>query len=203
MRKEKKGFTLIEVLVAVVILSLLGGALLSLQHIIGKNQTMVLKNYRSIDEANRHVAVFIREVRGARSGENAAYALDTVNDNEIVFYSDIDFNGEVEKVRYAVDSSRLIKGVIKPIGYPAIYPADQEEIVILTYNVRNQDEPAFTYYNGDWPEDIQNNPLPPAQRLSGTRTVGIYIRINPHPDNPEGDYVLESYGQIRMLKENL
>lgn len=201
--KKQKGLTLIEVLITTVIIGIMGAGLLTLQFIIGKNQTSVITNYMSIDEANSRVSEFTKEIRGARASATAAYALEVVDDNEIIFYSDIDFDDEVEKVRYTLTDNELEKGVIEPVGYPPSYLEDDEKAWIVSTNVRNAGVAAFYYYNGDWPDDQVNNPLVQNQRLSDTRTIGIYIRLNQKDDDPGGDYVLESHGQIRMLKENL
>ncbi len=197
------GLTLIEILITTVILGMLGAGLLTLQYILGQNQTLIVKNYIGIDKVNSSVSIFVREIRGARSGDNAAYALEVVNDNEIIFYSDIDFDDETEKVRYTFSGTEFVKGVIEPIGYPATYPSGQEKVKVLTDKIRNDTTPVFYYYNGDWPQDTANNPLVQNERLSETRTVGIFLRINQSANDANGDYLLESSGQIRMLKENL
>ena len=201
--KRTKGMTLIEILISITILGMLGAAVLTLQYILGKNQTLVIKNYLTIDQANSYVAEFVREIRGAKSGDNAAYALEVVNDFEIIFYSDIDYDGATEKVRYTYEENLLTKGVIKPTGYPATYPADQEDEKTLSDNIRNAATPVFYYYNENWPEDQENNPLIQSQRLSETKTVKILLRLNQKANDPEHDFVLESHTQIRMLKENL
>lgn len=202
--KKNKGFTLIEVLVAMVILSVAGLALLSLQVILSQNQVLVFKNYLSIDDANNVVTTFTKEVRNARPGDNGSYPLEYVGDDQIIFYSDVDFDGNVDRVRYSVvNQTQLDKGVIKPVGFPATYPQDQEIVTTLSNNVRNLGSPAFYYYNGDWPNDTTNNPLVLSSRLSETRSVGINLRINPKENDADNDYVLESIGQIRMLKNNL
>lgn len=197
------GLTLIEILITTVILGMLGAGLLTLQYILGQNQTLIVKNYMNIDKTNSLVSTFVREIRGARSGDNAAYALEVVNDDEIIFYSDIDYDDETEKVRYTFSGTQLIKGVIEPAGYPITYPAGQERVEVLTDKIRNDSTPVFYYYNDNWPQDTANNPLAQDERLSETKTVGIFLRINQSANDASGDYLLESSSQIRMLKENL
>lgn len=201
--KYSKGMTLIEVLIGIAILGMLGLGVLSLQYLLGQNQTLVYKNYVNVDEASSAVAQFSKEIRITRSSDNGVYALDTVDDFEIVFYSDIDFDDETEKVRYFLDGINFSKGIIEPIGYPAAYPQEAEKVKILTANARNGVEPTFYYYNSDWPDDTENNPLTLSERLNQTRTIKIYLRVNTTADEPEKDFVLESYIQPRMLKDNL
>jgi prepilin-type N-terminal cleavage/methylation domain-containing protein len=201
--KNSQGLTLIEVLIGIVILGMLGLGVLSLQYLLGQNQTLVYKNYINVDEASSAVAQFSKEIRIMRSSDSGVYALDTVGDFEIIFYSDVDFDEETEKIRYFLDGTSFSKGTIEPVGYPVAYPQEAEKVKVLTTNARNLSEPTFYYYNSDWPSDTENNPLASSERLNQTRTIKIYLRVNTTADEAEKDFVLESYIQPRMLKDNL
>lgn len=201
--KHEKGMTLIEVLIAMAILSVLGLGLVSLQYILGKNQVLVINSYKSVDDANNSVTNFIRELRTARTSDSGSYVLETVNDQEIKFYSDIDHDGATEKVHYYLNGTNFIKGLIEPQGYPPQYPAAQEIPTTLTSNVRNGTTPVFYYYNSGWPQDTTDNPLPQDKRLSDARIVKIYLVVNTQKNDPNKNFVLESFAQIRMLKDNL
>lgn len=200
--KNNSGFTLIEMLISIVIMSMLGLALLSLQYIINQNQIVVWRSYTSVDEANRNVSSLVRELRTARSGDNGAFQLELADDNSLTFYSDVDFDGATERVRYFLVGNDLSKGVIEPTGFPVTYPAADEKVRILTENVRNTTNPVFYYYNEDWPEDTIKNPLTTPANPSDITLIRIFLKVNTQ-DDPEGDYVLESYAQLRTLKENL
>jgi predicted metal-binding protein len=87
------------------------------------------------------------------------------------------------------------KGVIKPVGSPPTYPQDQEIITILTSYVRNT-PPIFEYYdkNGNKIE-----PLP--ARLVDTKLMKVFLVVNVNPNKPPQDFQLESFVQLRNLKE--
>lgn len=204
MRKlNKKGFTLIEILIVMVIVGILGIGIVSLQTILGETQISVWRNYISVNEANSNISTFVREIRNTRPGDNGAYSLERALDQEFTFYSDVDFDGDTERVRYYLSESNLVRGVIEPVGIPAAYPTENEKIKTVASSVANEaGEPIFYYYNGDWPADTTNNPLDTPTRLSDTKLMRVYLKIN--PNNQEGnDFVLESYVQLRGLKENL
>ena len=134
-----------------------------------------------------------------KQSDTGAYALEVVNDTEIVFYSDIDYDGETERVRYSLTGSNLIKGVIEPEGEPVTYPSSSEKQRVVTNIVRNNTTPFLYYYNADWPADSVNNPLPQAERISDTRQIKIYIRTNPKQNDVSNDFILESDTRLRML----
>lgn len=200
--QRRSGFTLIEVLITATILAVLGGLMLTLMYITTKTRLITFQNLMNVDQTNNQVLTMVRELRNIQTGENAAYPLERAGDQEIIFYSDIDYDGETEKVRYTLSGSQLIKGVIEPVGYPATYPPENEKVKILTDGVRNATTPIFYYYNGDWPADTLNNPLPQPVRLSDTKLMKVYLRLNTQ-DDPDSDFILESYAQLRILKQNL
>jgi len=197
------GVTLIELLVSMVIVGILGLGVVSLQSLLSKNQVLIWNNYLSVEDSNNAVKQMVKELRTARNGDDGSYPLASAFDQQIVFFSDIDSDGESERVRYYLTGTELYKGIIEPSGYPASYPPANEKISKISALVRNGTTPIFYYYNGDWPVDTFNNPLPSPIRLSDTKLMRVYLRLNAKANEPQKDYILESYIQIRMLKENL
>lgn len=199
----QNGFTLVEVLISTVIIVILGGGILTLIFIVSQNRLVTFRNLLNVDQTNAQVSLMVRELRNIRTGENGAYPLEEAGNQEIIFYSDIDYDGQSEKVRYSLSGTQLLKGVIEPTGFPAQYPSNNEKVKVLTDSVRNGDEPIFYYYNGDWPADTVNNPLPQPVRLSETKLMKVNLILNTNKDEPETNFSLESYVQLRMLKQNL
>lgn len=197
-KSTSKGFTLIEILVFMGILVILAAGFLGLQYVFSQNQVTVWQNYLNVEDANNIMANLAKEIRDARQSELGTYLLDTADDSQIVFFSDIDYDDVTEKVRYTLTGNALVKGVTKPEGSPITYPSSSEIVTTLTTNIRNGANPVFYYYNSDWPSDVVNNPLAPADRISQTRIVRIIIVTNTK-DETDTDYALESSVRIRML----
>lgn len=200
---NQQGFTLVELLVSLLIASALGLALLGLRVILDRNQLFILKSYLSVDQANSSVTAMVREIRSSSYSEADAHPLESALEQEIVFYSDIDSDEDIEKVRYFLDGAELKRGYINPVGDPATYPLDQERVKILTENVRNNTTPVFLYYNENWPQDTTNNPLIQPVNPADVRLVKVFLRLNTKAGEPQTDYILESHVQLRLLKENL
>jgi len=198
----RKGFTLIEILVVAGITVVLAGGLLSLQYILGQTQVAVLRNYTSVDQANANISTMVRELRNLQVADNGAYPLERALDTEIIFYSDYDLDGQAERIRYFLSGTELSKGVIEPTGFPATYPSADEKVKVVAEDVRNGTTPIFYYYNGDWPDDTTNNPLDTPTRLSETKLMRVNLIINQTTDTKH-DFVLDSYVQLRALKQNL
>lgn len=199
---NKKGFTIIEVSIAGVLLVVLGVAILGLQRVIGDSQLLGITSYINVDEANSALTQMAREMRTMRSGQNGAYAFVNGEDNEVSFYSDIDYDGISELVRYYLDGNILYKSTTEPIGFPATYPPANAVVRPLTENVINGATPIFLYFNENWPTDVENNPLPTPASLAEVRLIRISLDINSN-DNVSRGYTLNTNVSLRMLKENL
>jgi len=204
MKKDKitAGFTFIELLVGMVILTILAGAVLTLQYIIGQNQVSVFRNYLTVEDTNSIVSAFSRELRNATNGANGSYPLITLSDQEIIFYSDYNFDGKVERIRYTVNGTLLEKGIIEPTTPPVSYPLASERKKNLTTSVQNGITPVFYYYNKNWPQDTVNNPLALAMRLADTQLIKISLTLNTKANDPIRNYTIDAFTQVRLLKSN-
>lgn len=202
-RHQSHGFTLVEVLTGATITIIIGFAVVGLRSIIGENQLIIFDQTIKIELANRNISNLVRELRTARAGDNGAYVIESGNNQSLSFYSDVDFDGQTEKVRYFIEDKTLKKGLIEPSGFPVTYPANTEKIRIISDYVQNGTLPLFYYYNADWPNDIQNNPLATPADPDAITLIRVYLRINPKDNDPEGDYVIDSYSQLRTIKQNL
>ncbi len=93
--------------------------------------------------------------------------------------------------------NNLYKGVIEPTYLPVEYPADQEKVIILSSFIRNP-SPMFEYFDKDG-NKIQDYPA----RLSDTRLIKVFLRVNVNPNRAPDDFELERYVQPRNLKNQI
>ena len=112
---HKNGFSLIELLVFAGIFLILAAGFLGLQYIFSRNQVTAWQNYLSIEDANNNMAKMLKEIRDARQGETGTYPLEDTQDQQIIFYSDIDYDDVVERVRYTLNETSLILGITEPL----------------------------------------------------------------------------------------
>ena len=196
---SSQGFTLIEILISSAILVMLAAGFLGMQYILSKNQVTAWNNYLSIESSNTAMSVLIKELRNATNSDNGSYPLESLLDQEIIFYSDTDYDGKVERVRYTINGTQLLKGVIEPVGDPAVYDTAQERETVVSDILRNNTDPIFYYYNSDWPSDTTNNPLALSERIANTKFIKIFIKTSPRADTTDFDYIIESDVKIRML----
>jgi len=95
-----QGFTLIETIITIFIFTLLISAVFGLILMLYRTQNFAWQQSIAIDEARRGVETMIKEIKEAKQGENGSYPIELAEDKEFIFYSDIDNDGKVERVRY-------------------------------------------------------------------------------------------------------
>jgi prepilin-type N-terminal cleavage/methylation domain-containing protein len=202
-RKNNKGFTLIELLLVMSIMGVLAAAFVALQYILSQNQIIAWRSYISVEEANTNLNSIAKEIRTARESENGAYAISSAEDFELIFFTDPDFDGTIERVRYTQNGTSLEKGIIEPTGYPISYPQETEVVKTLTENIRNGTTPVFYYYNANYPQDTLNNPLSAPANPADIKLIRVLLHTNSTADLPDKNFILDTFVQLRMLKDNL
>ena len=95
-----KSFTLIETLVAIFIFTLAMGTISGLIVMGYRTHGYTLEQSIAIDEARRGIEIMVKEIRQAQTGEDGSFPIEKAGDKEFIFYSDIDKDGQAEKIRY-------------------------------------------------------------------------------------------------------
>jgi len=202
-----RGFTLVEIIVTLGVLSIVILGIYSFLVEIIKFQNFVSEQNAAISIARNGIEQIIQELREADISDTGAYPIALANAQELVFYSDIDNDLLTEKVRYFLDGINLKKGIIEatydPLADPPYSYLGDEEIKNISLSVQNSAEPIFSYYNGDYPGDTINNPLPYPVNVTEVKLIKINLQININPYRVPDTYLLENYVQLRNLKENL
>lgn len=100
-----KGFSLIETLVVIFIFTLLMGAVSGLIVSSYNNYNYLWDQIRAVSEARRGMRRMLKEIREAQMGVDGSYPIAKAGDKEFIFYSDVDHDDDVERVRYFLNSS--------------------------------------------------------------------------------------------------
>ena len=199
------GFTLVELIVSTFIFAIIAGGVAIFSAYYFRNYSFSFDEAQVVNQAQYGMTTLLREIREARSGDNGAWPLVQTDDNTFIFYSDVTNDGRSDRVRYFLNGKTVQKGVIQPTQVPVSYPAQNEVVTNIATNVDTSTGPLFKYYNGNWPGDLVNNPLPASQRQLNTRYVEVNLTINIASTSAGKvqPFKLSSGVQIRSLKDNL
>lgn len=198
--RNKKGMTLVEMLVAIVIFSLVmtGFSLLSLK--AWQSNRSALEQAMATSTGSRALAKVIRDLREVKQGQDGAYPIKTVGVYDLTVFLDDDGDGDAERVHYFVEGEVLKKGVTDFIG--GSYAEEDEVVTVLLNYVTNRtlEKPLFFYYGNNYPEDSVGNPLvsPLAQDI---KLIKVHLWVNIRPIVAPENINFESFVELRNLNE--
>jgi hypothetical protein len=143
----------------------------------------------------------VTELRAARTSVAGAYAIDTAGTSTVVFYSDVNGDGNTEKVRYFLSSTTLKRGVITPSGSPLSYTGS-ESISELVHGVRNtSSQPIFEYFDSSYTGTSSAMTQPVS--IANIRLVKVNIIIDMNVSRSPVQQTVTTQAEIRNLKDNL
>jgi len=198
---SKSGFTIIEILVSIFILTLIGLAVSSFAKDIFSLNRITSESLTAQNEARRALKTMSAEIRTASPSSLGAYAIAQSATSSFTFYSNIDDDSFKEQVRYFLDGTTLKKGIIKPSGTPLTYNPANEVVSELIHGVASSTTSIFSYYDKNY--DGTNQALIEPIDIATVRLVKITIVIDKDPQTPPGPMTLTTQISIRNLKDNL
>lgn len=196
--RAQSGFSLIETVIAIGVLVFVLGAIVSSVYVFYRSNAHALGQAYAINSARKGVEYMVRDIREAAFSDEGAYPIVTIAENEFLFYSDIDDDIFIEKVRYFIDGTTLKKGVIDSSGDPLTYDDGDEVITQVSDNVRNSEESVavFSYYNASG--------TPVVSSADATSIVFVTMRlvVDVDPQNPPESFMLQSSATLRNVRVN-
>jgi prepilin-type N-terminal cleavage/methylation domain-containing protein len=190
--KNPKGFTMIEIIVAISILVLV--FILGSEFIIRgfKSFTYNSEEETAVQNARKIMETVSKDVRECTNSERGDYPIAEIGDQSFTFYGDTDNDGTAEKVHYLLDGYKFEEEVTDA-GPAKDYSGPVATTTIADF-VNNQTAPIFYYFDS-------NNAT--TTLINNVRLVKINLKINVTPWRVPDDYELESYIELRNLKDNL
>jgi len=180
--RNQKGYTLIEMLVTIGIFSLAMTAASYFAYAGFRYYNFILHQAAITNALQSSINVMSKEIREMSQADSGAFALETAEDNEIMFYADIDDDDDVERISYFKDGNCLNKGSTEPSGEPATYPNENEVIEEINCNLDNTaEEPVFEYYD-NYP-DASSLLATPAE-VNEVKVVKIFLRFSVQGKQP-------------------
>jgi prepilin-type N-terminal cleavage/methylation domain-containing protein len=200
----KRGLTLVELLVALAISSVLLVAVFAAVRVVIQNVVQQPQALGKIDEARTATAAFTNELRDATYGVDGSYPIGLASTTQIVFFSAYNEGGSaVDRIRYFLSSSTLYKGVVRPSGTSYTLSSERVNAVIRNVVVSST-TPIFTYYDGTY--NGSTTTLPLVQPVSLTQVTFAQLSIAVLTEdrrNSTSTFIITTGGAIRNLKTNL
>lgn len=195
-----KGYSLPEIVITVAILTIIIGAVGAFQSNIFSLNRVIQVGINNQYEAKKIIRPFANEVRGAVTSDTGSYALEETGTSTFIFYSNIDDDAKIERIRYFLDGNVFKKGITKSEGNPLNYNQDNEQIIQVVHNVLSTD--IFEYYDSTYDGTASSSVLTFPIHTSDVRLVRIRLEIDNDPNKEPAPMIAETKISIRNLKDN-
>jgi hypothetical protein len=195
LHNKNKAATLVEVVVYTGVLSIIIIAVFNAIHYSYKSHSFVLDQIDATREARYGLERLVKDIREAAYADNGAYPVVSMSDNEFIFYSDVDNDNKVERIRYFIEDNKLKRGITDSSGVPPDYDTNNEELEIVSLNLRNIQEgiALFTYYNKSGTQ------LQDLDKLLDLKFVIIRLVTDINPGRLPNSYEFRSSATLRNL----
>jgi hypothetical protein len=199
---KQSGLTLIETVVSLGIFTLIVYGIVGLVGAIVTSSGQQGNLLADMDEARKASEKITQELRNGQVGNKGNHVLESCGDQEIIFYSNIDEDVNVERVRYFVENGKLKKGIIEYNG--SEYLVANEETSIVLNNLANNSDPVFNYYDDTYLGLSSQLPLiQPVTALNVRFVVANFKIANNAGYGNQNMYTVSSSATLRILKTNL
>lgn len=191
----KKGFTIIEVMVVISILSVVGIALNTTILSFYRNNTYLLEETQALNNAHSGLNELTRAIRQATSGDDGSYPIANAATSTITIYSHADNKTAVDMITYTLVGTTLYRTDVKSAGNPPIYAGQPISTSTLSLYVRNASStPLFTYY------DVTGTQLSTTSTpLASIASVKVQIYDDLNPSRAPNIFSLTEIATIRNL----
>lgn len=195
----KNGFTIIETLVVIGVFTLVMLAISSSILYFYKSNTITLEQAFAINSARKGIEFMTRDIREIIYSDEGAYPIISIGANSFYFYSDIDRDNSIERVRYFMDGTDLKKGLTEAVGDPPKYLDGNEVISAISDSARNIEQgiSVFKYF------DEQGNEIVDYDKISDVAFVKVNLVVNINANRLPDEFTLRSSATLRNLKINL
>lgn len=187
--------TVLEALVSVAVFIFALGAIVSSVQYFYRTNTYAIQQSSAVTSAQRGVESMVKTMREAAYASDGAYPIVLISPNEFSFYADVDADIAVERVRYYISGTSLMREVTDPSGDPPVYGTPQSSSIV-SETVRNveQDVSLFQYY------DMYGGLITDYSRIAYVRFVEMNVVVNVDPYKLPNQLVLRSTAALRNLK---
>ncbi|MFA7314572.1 MAG: type II secretion system protein [Candidatus Magasanikbacteria bacterium] len=203
----KKAFSLIEVLITLAIFSIVTAGAFWIVIVSSRDGAIIWEQLVTQNEGKKAVEHVINYVRKAETSSAGAYALDTADPYDLIFYANVDNDSMVEKVEFWVDDGGIFKQTItKPSSTAStnMYENGTPQTTDLANNLTNfinePHVPVFLYYDESYTGTQQD--LGENFNLTDVRMVKIQLELEKDPAKAPVPLHVESTVLIRSTKTN-
>lgn len=190
-KKYKSGFTLLEMLVVIGIISII---IIITSMFVGNSW----KSYQTQSDALGQVDAGASALRNFEKNTRAASKIAVATPNQLKFYRFFDLTSiEPDQVRYFVIADQFKVGITHPSGTApnVTYLPSNEETKLVINNIKNTGS-LFNYFNGTNIEIVNPD-------VAAIRMIQLKLQVGSSKVGQNGSVTVETRVNLRNVKDNL
>jgi len=206
---HQHGFTLVEAVISAGLIAMLGIGVFAFQQTIIRNSKILQNNLIAEQQVRKTLLSFVKEFRIASQSAGGAYAIEAAGTSSVTFFSNVDGDPDVERIRYFLSTSSLPtvydaikKGVTDPTG--TTYSDVNERTSVIAQNIMNApDTPLFAYYDANYDGSTTTAPLGVPVNIPQIRLIRLNIVMESADTRVPLGRTYMTQVSVRNLKDNL
>ncbi len=200
---NNRGVSLLEAIIAMSIFLMIIGGVVAIMQFGFFSRDVVWEQLKTQSEGRRVIQGFIDEIRTANESSLGSYPIEAVSTTEFIFFSNIDDDSQMERVRYFSENKEFIKGIINPSGNPLSYVSSTETTSTIAHDIENDvNTPVFEYYGQNYDGSVSTTPLTYPIDVTQIRMVHIKLLMEEDPNISPAPFLIEAKAHLRNLKSN-
>ncbi|PIR45124.1 MAG: hypothetical protein COV10_01200 [Candidatus Vogelbacteria bacterium CG10_big_fil_rev_8_21_14_0_10_51_16] len=200
-RRNHRGLTLVEVLVALGIAVLIILALANFQSDMFRLYGVTTDSLSVQRDVRTFQKTILAELRAVQESDMGGHPVAIAKSDELAFFSDVDADGRRERIRYFTDDRTLWRGESHSFGSPPEYDFNDEEQRVMVSYVVATTTPLFSYYPAGHVPTLA--PLAEPIDVQAVRLIQISVSADIDPLEAPGVITGVSQVSLRNLKDNL
>ena len=187
--------TLVETVIALSIFLVIMAAVTTFEINIFSYQHSISGSFNASQSAQTILKIMTKELRNMALPNNGSYPLVTAGTSTIVFSSDVNNDGTLDQVSYALVGNSLYK-------YDSVAGATT---IIATNVVNDASLPLFQYFDGNYDGSTGSSGQPLAQpvNLAVVRSTRVSLQFAADSSGSMTPISYSSFVQLRNLKTNI
>jgi prepilin-type N-terminal cleavage/methylation domain-containing protein len=195
MRYSLRGLSFIEMLVTISIFGLIMVAIVNSVLTFYRANTSSIEQEFQVDNARKGVDVMVKDLREASYGDDGSYPVQTMASTTIIFYSDVDTDTSIERVKYQLIGNTLYRNITNSSGSPLTYTGLGATTTVSGY-VRNTSDgtAVFHYFNAS------NTEITDPSLVATVVSVTVTLAVDITQKHTPGEFTLKGSATLRNLR---
>ncbi len=187
--------TLIETVVFLAIFSVIVIAIVSSIRFVYRGQRYSFETADATRSARLGIEQAIQDIRETAYSDIGDYPVVAMATSSITFFSDVDRDTKIERIRYYIENDMLKRGELEAVNDPPEYLPANEVVSTIAPYVRNEPlgVPLFTYYDKSGAE------MADLADVTSVSFILARLVINIEPSRAPNDFELRSSAALRNI----